>query len=38
MAEVRVNDGEPIEVKTPALRSYFVGLFMTIGEDKGLDE
>ncbi|HYV91788.1 MAG TPA: TonB-dependent receptor [Chitinophagales bacterium] len=33
-----IDDGAPIEVKMPALRSYFVGLFMTIGEDKGLDE
>jgi len=32
------TDANPVEVKMPALRSYFIGLFMTIGEDRGDDE
>jgi len=27
------SDSESVEVKQPALRSYFIGLFMSIGED-----
>ncbi len=33
-----INEGEPIAVKMPALRSYFIGVFISIGEDRGDDE
>jgi len=33
-----INEGAPIAIKQPELRSYFIGLFMSIGEDKGDDE